>query len=122
MTPIRGADVFVTRHALARLREHCPAMGVRGARSLVDEGREVPGPWLAPFLARRPGRMRTDRYLLTRDGDGVLVVAVGFAGFPSPWSLVTYLPFTDDQRRAVADALRYDPPVLPAAATTAPRA
>jgi hypothetical protein len=55
-------QVWVTRHALARVREHHPNAGVRGALALLAGADEVAANFIAPFLDRRLEDVR-DRYL-----------------------------------------------------------
>lgn len=93
------SDVWVTTHALDRLREHYPGIGVRGARTLVDASR-----WLEPgevsgFLQRSTTACR-DHYWLSPDLGGIFVVADGRTALLTDrrWSLVTYLRLTPAQQ------------------------
>lgn len=93
------SDVWVTAHALDRLREHYPDMGVRGARTMLAASL-----WLEPgevsgFLQRSTTTCQ-DAYWLSPDGRGILVVADGRTSLPTDrrWSLVTYLRLTPAQR------------------------
>ena len=93
------SDVWITAHALDRLREHYADIGVRGARTMLAASR-----WLEPgevsgFLQRSTTACR-DHYWLSPDMGGIFVVAGGRTAPPTDrrWSLVTYLRLTPAQQ------------------------
>ena len=93
------SDVWITAHALDRLREHYPDIGVRGARTMLAASR-----WLEPgevsgFLQRSTTAC-LDHYWLSPDLGGIFVVATGRRSLPTDrdWSLVTYLRLTPAQQ------------------------
>lgn len=87
--------VYVTSHALERLRIHHPR--VRGVLCLLAKAEEVEPGFIAPLLGRPLEAVR-DRYFLSADGWGVFVLAPARSGGPSMWVLVTYLRFGPYQR------------------------
>jgi hypothetical protein len=95
--------VYVSPHALDRLREHHPNVGVRGALTLLAYAQEVESGLIAPFLGRSLNAVR-DRYLVSCDRRGVFVIAVSRSAGPSPWTAVTYLRFGPYQQ-SVAEQL-----------------
>lgn len=84
--------VYVTGHALDRLRLHHPRVGVRGALALLAEAREVEPGIIAPFLGRSLEGVR-DRYFLSACGWGAFVLAASRSAGRSKWVLITYLRF-----------------------------
>lgn len=95
--------IYVSPHALDRLREHHPNVGVRGALALLARAQEVESAFIAPFLGRPLEAVR-DRYLVSFDRRGVFVVAPSRTQGPSPWTARTYLRFGPYQQ-AVAEQL-----------------
>ena len=89
--------VYVTRHALDRLRIHLPRVGVRGALALLALADEVEPGFIAPFLGRTLTGVG-DHYFVTACRNGVFVVAPARLDGPSRWALVTYLRFGPYQR------------------------
>lgn len=90
-SPSGSSEVFVTHHALLRLREHHPHVGVRGALQILAASQEVDGALVAPFLGRCLEACR-DRYFVTPGCKGVLVlVATPSRSFP--WTMRTWLRF-----------------------------
>lgn len=89
--------VYVTQHALQRLRLHHPSAGVRGALALLSRAEEVAPRLIAPFLGRGPDAVR-DRYFVSACRRGVFVVARGRREGGFPWVLVTYLRFGPHQQ------------------------
>lgn len=95
--------VYVSGHALERLREHHPNVGVRGALALLARAQEVEPGFIAPFLGRPLEAVR-DRYLISADRRGVFVIVPGPEGASFPWTARTYLRFGPYQQ-AVAEQL-----------------
>lgn len=93
------SDVWVTQHALERLREHYPAIGVRGARTLLAASLQIARGEVAGFLQRSTTTCQDD-YWLSPDLGGIFVVASGRGSLPTDrdWSLVTYLRLTPAQQ------------------------
>lgn len=97
LSTIVQQSLWVSRHALERLREHHPKAGVRGALALLTLAQEVEPGFIAPFLGRRLEAVR-DRYLISADRGGVFVVVRAPEGARFPWTVVTYLRFGDNQQ------------------------
>jgi hypothetical protein len=95
--------VYVTGHALDRLREHHPRAGVRGALALLGRAEEIQPGLAAAFLGRSLDAVR-DRYFLSADRRGIFAVAPSYEGRSFPWALVTYLRFGAHQQE-VAERL-----------------
>ncbi|MBM4367834.1 MAG: hypothetical protein FJ102_16595 [Deltaproteobacteria bacterium] len=89
--------VYVTPHALDRLREHHPNAGVRGALALLARAQEVEAGLAAAFLGRSLDGVR-DRYFMSADRRGIFAVARSYEGRSFPWALVTYLRFGPHQQ------------------------
>lgn len=93
---IQPGTVFVTSHAQERAHEHYPNMGVRGILTLLRRSIEVEGGTIAPLLGRSLEAVR-DRYFLTADRRGILVVKAADRPGWAPWVLITYLRFGETQ-------------------------
>lgn len=89
--------VYVTHHAVDRLRLHHPNVGIRGTLALLTKAEEVEPGFIAPFLARSLAGVG-DRYFISACRRGVFVVVPGRQGGSFPWALVTYLRFGSYQR------------------------
>lgn len=89
--------VYVTRHALDRLREHYPDTGIRGALRLLERATGIDPGLAAAFLGRSPNGVR-DRYFMSADRRGIFTVAHSREGCSFPWALVTYLRFSAYQQ------------------------
>ncbi len=95
--------VFVTSHAVERLREHHPRVGIRGTLALLARATEIEQGLAATFLGRSLAGVR-DRYFLSADRRGIFAVARSFEGSSFHWVLVTYLRFGNYQQE-VAERL-----------------
>lgn len=95
--------VWVSRHALDRVREHHPNAGVRGALALLARADEVAAGFIAPFLDRRLEDVR-DRYLIAADRKGCFVIVRAGGSGRLPWTMITYLRF-DAHQEDVASRL-----------------
>ena len=84
------SGTWVSRHALARLREHHPNIGVRGALELLARSSECEPGLVAPILGRPLEKVR-DRYFFSADRRGVFVIAPSLPGSSFAWAMVTYL-------------------------------
>ena len=96
--------VYFSRHALERLREHYPNVGVRGARAILAQAQTVEPGFIAPFLGR-PLRAVRDRYLVSADRRGVFVLVPGPSGARFLWTACTYLRFGPYQQSVAAQLL-----------------
>lgn len=94
--------VWVTGHALERIREHYPDAGAWAAGRLLLAAVEVSGEIACEMLRRRQ-LASADRYFLAADRRGLFVVAPGTRpGSPFAYSLVTYLRFSPWQAELAA--------------------
>lgn len=96
--------VYVSPHALQRLRLHHPKAGVRGALALLSRAQAVEPGLIAPFLGRGLNAVR-DRYFVSACRRGVFVVAKSRHEGAFPWALVTYLRFGPHQQSEAARIL-----------------
>lgn len=91
---IPNGSIFVTRHALQRLRVHYPTIGFRGARQMALEAEPMEQGLVAAIL-QRSLEAAQDHYRLSARGDGIFVLAPQETG----WLLVTYLRLSEAQVR-----------------------
>ena len=107
--------VWVSGHALDRLREHYPDANGWSAGQLLLAAVEVPGDVVREMLQRAVAKP-SDRYFLAADRRGLFVLAPSTrSGSPFLYTLVTYLRFSPWQAEL---AERLYP--LPAAPEVAP--
>lgn len=93
-TTMDASTVWFSRHSLARLREHHPNIGLRGAREALGRAQYVVHDRMSVIL-RRPGLRLNDAYYLSADHRGVFVVDV------EDKEVVTYLRL-DAEQQAIA--------------------
>lgn len=96
--------VWVSPHALDRVREHHPNAGVRGALALLTRAQEVEPGLIAPFLGRRLEAVR-DRYLISADRCGAFVIVRAADDAHFRWTMRTYLRFDAHQEAVAAQLL-----------------
>ena len=98
-------DVFFSRHAFERLREHYANVGVRGARVLLSQAKQITESAAATLTARgAPAEfMKVSTYYLGADKRGIFVLAPARQPGQLPWTCVTYirldLPMQDEAER-----------------------
>lgn len=82
------ASLWVSKHALERLRERYPNCGVPGARAILAESTRM-DPGMVMAILRRTQGAAQDSYFLTRDKAEILVVAKTSEDFSWTYRLVT---------------------------------
>ena len=96
-------EVYVSEHALGRLRQHHPSVGIRGTLALLMAATEIEPGMAAAFLGRSLEAVR-DRYFLSADRRGIFTLARSFEGRGFKWVIITYLRFGQYQQE-VAERL-----------------
>ena len=97
-------NLFLSRHATDRVREHHPNARIRGTLAMLNRAEEIESGTAAGLMGRKPGET-PDRYFLAFDRRGIFVIA---RGNYMPWTLVTYVRLGDSQQEV---ALRLWPVV-----------
>lgn len=96
--------VWVSAHALERVRVHHPHTDVWGVLALLARAEAVTAGFVAPLLGRRLEDVR-DGYLVSPDRRGCFVVAASTVRARFPWTLITYLRFFEYQTQVATRLL-----------------